>query len=129
MISALLLISSLLLPQATAQSDSLLEAQTREVGAKLRCPTCQGLSISDSPAAQDMRDLIRDQLRAGRTPEQVEAYFVEKFGDWILLKPPASGFNLALYIMPVMIVIAGIFLIVFVARKWSRASPVDLKPE
>jgi cytochrome c-type biogenesis protein CcmH len=125
-IAALLLISSLLLPQTSTMSDSVLDARTREVGLKLRCPTCQGLSIADSPAAGDMRELIREQLKAGKTPAEVEAYFVSRFGDWILLKPPATGFNLALYVMPAVLILGGLLTITMLARKWSRAGDGSL---
>ncbi|MEX2282736.1 MAG: cytochrome c-type biogenesis protein CcmH [Gemmatimonadota bacterium] len=125
MIGKLLLIASLLVPQAsapkTSPSDSLLEAQVREVGSKLRCPTCQGLSVAASPAALDMRNVIRTQLKAGKTPEEVEAYFVSKYGGWILLRPEARGFNLALYVLPGLMVLGGAVLVVVLARKWSRA--------
>ena len=122
MIAALILVANLLVPQdAVAPRDSLLEAQVQQVGAKLRCPTCQGLSVADSPAAQDMRDVIRSQLKAGKTPAEVEAYFVSKYGEWILLRPEPRGFNLALYILPAIMVIGGIGLIYVLARKWSRA--------
>ena len=122
MIAALILVASLLVPQdAVVPRDSLLEAQVQQVGAKLRCPTCQGLSVADSPAAQDMRDVIRSQLKAGKTPAEVEAYFVSKYGDWILLRPEPRGFNLALYVLPALMVVGGIGLIVWLAKKWSRA--------
>ncbi|MEP6731002.1 MAG: cytochrome c-type biogenesis protein CcmH, partial [bacterium] len=75
--------------------DSALEARTSAVAAELRCPVCQGLSIQDSPSelAQSMRSLVRDQLADGKSPDQVKAYFVSKYGEWILLAPKAHGFN------------------------------------
>jgi cytochrome c-type biogenesis protein CcmH len=107
---------------AAPQRDSVLEARTREVASILRCPVCQGLSIQDSPSplAQEMKGVVRDQLRAGRTPQQVKAYFVSKYGEWILLQPTARGFNLAVYILPVVMLLGGMVLIVVLARKWSR---------
>jgi cytochrome c-type biogenesis protein CcmH len=121
-IAALILVANLLVPQqATAPRDSLLEAQVHQVGSKLRCPVCQGLSVAASPSAHDMREVIRSQLKAGKTPTEVEAYFVSKYGEWILLRPEPRGFNLALYILPAVMVIAGIGLIYVLARKWSRA--------
>ena len=90
-------------------ADSLLEAQTTALASELRCPVCHGNSIQDSPSelAQQMRDLIRDQLRAGKTPDEVRAYFVDKYGEWILLTPRATGFNLVVYLVPLLVILAG----------------------
>ncbi len=69
-----------------------------------------------------MRDLIREQLKAGKTPAEVEAYFISKYGEWILLRPEPKGFNLALYVLPGVMVLGGVGLIVVLARKWTRAA-------
>jgi cytochrome c-type biogenesis protein CcmH len=108
-------------PQAPALSDSALEARTSAVASTLRCPVCQGESIQDSPAelAQQMRAVVRDRLRAGETPEQIKAYFVSKYGEWILLEPAMSGLNIALYVLPVLLVIGGLVFVVFLVRKWT----------
>jgi cytochrome c-type biogenesis protein CcmH/NrfF len=84
------------IPQAP---DTLLEARVREVASELRCPVCQGESIEDSPAAlaQEMKVIVREQLAAGRTPDEVKAYFVEKYGEWILLRPKARGWMCCRY--------------------------------
>lgn len=108
-------------PSAPAVNDSALEARTGAIAATLRCPVCQGESIQDSPAqlAQQMRDVVRDRLRAGETPEQIKAYFVSKYGEWILLEPAMSGLNIALYVLPVLLVIGGLVFVVFLVRKWT----------
>ena len=118
--------------QATATTataaDAVLEARTSEVAAHLRCPVCQGLSIQDSPSelSQQMRSVVRDQLAAGRTPEEVKAYFVSKYGEWILLEPKAQGFNLVVYILPVLLVLAGLALITTVVRRaGASANPTS----
>jgi cytochrome c-type biogenesis protein CcmH len=104
--------------------DAALEARTSAVAAQLRCPVCQGLSIQDSPSelAQSMRSLVRDQLAQGKSPEQVKAYFVSKYGEWILLSPPPHGFNLLAYLFPVLVVVGGGALIVLAVRRWTSAS-------
>ena len=106
---------------AQALSDSALEARTTAVAATLRCPVCQGESIQDSPAelAQQMRAVVRDRLRAGESPEQIKAYFVSKYGEWILLEPKMTGLNILLYLLPVALVIGGIALVVALVRKWT----------
>ena len=114
---------------ATVRADSALDARTTVVAAQLRCPVCQGVSIQDSPAelAQQMRSLVKDQLRAGKSPDQVKAYFVSKYGEWILLEPKARGFNLLVYALPVLLVLGGVATIVVVVRRWTRA-PQDETP-
>jgi cytochrome c-type biogenesis protein CcmH/NrfF len=106
---------------ATTRGDSALEARTSAVAAQLRCPVCQGLSIQDSPSdlAQSMRAVVRDQLAEGKTPEQVKAYFVSKYGEWILLAPKATGFNLVAYAVPLLVVFGGGAVIVLAVRRWT----------
>jgi cytochrome c-type biogenesis protein CcmH len=119
------LVAVLALPfHAGAQqpSDSALEARTSAVAAQLRCPVCQGLSIQDSPSelSQQMRSLVKDQLKAGKSPDEVKAYFVSKYGEWILLEPKPRGFNLLVYALPVLLVAGGIGLITVMVRRWTR---------
>jgi cytochrome c-type biogenesis protein CcmH/NrfF len=111
-------------PQTVA--DSVLEARTAALASQLRCPVCQGLSIQDSPSelSQQMRAVVKDQLREGKTPEQVKAYFISKYGEWILLEPKAHGFNVLVYAMPVLLVALGLGVIVLAVRKWTR--PPDI---
>jgi cytochrome c-type biogenesis protein CcmH len=108
-----------------AQSDSALEAMTTRLASELRCPVCQGNSIQDSPSelAQQMRDLIRDQLRSGKTPDEVRAYFVDKYGEWILLAPRAEGLNLIVYLVPLVAVLLGGLIVWRTVRKWTAAPP------
>lgn len=114
--------------------DSALEARTSDVARQLRCPVCQGLSIQDSPSelSQSMRAVVRDQLAAGKSPDEVKAYFVSKYGEWILLAPAAHGFNLVAYALPVVVVLGGCFLIFLAVRRWTHNAPViatDHTPE
>jgi cytochrome c-type biogenesis protein CcmH len=109
------------LPSVATVSDSALEAQTAAVASTLRCPVCQGESLQDSPSdlARQMRDVVRDKLRAGETPDQVRAYFVSKYGEWILLEPTMTGLNILLYVIPVLLVVGGLLLVGFLVRRWT----------
>ena len=111
--------------RAATASDPALEALTRQVSAQLRCPVCQGLSLQDSPSelAQEMRDVVKERLAAGESPEEVKRYFVSKYGEWILLQPKASGFNLLVYVLPVLALVGGIALIVVMVRRWTAGAP------
>jgi cytochrome c-type biogenesis protein CcmH len=117
---------------AVAPRDSTLERLTRSVAAQLRCPVCQGLSLADSPSelALEMKDVVREQLRAGRTPEEVKGYFVAKYGEWILLEPPRRGVNLLAYLLPAAAIVAGLGVIWLMLRRWTTdAPPPDELPE
>jgi cytochrome c-type biogenesis protein CcmH len=107
---------------AIQAEDPELEAQVRQLAAKLRCPTCRALSVQDSPSgmAQEMRSLIREQLRAGKSPDEVTAYFVERYGEWILLEPKAEGFNWAVWLLPVFLLVGGLAFVLVTARRWVQ---------
>lgn len=115
---------------SAVSADTALEARTSAVAATLRCPVCQGESIQESPAAlaQQMRAVVRDRLRAGETPDQVRAYFVSRYGEWILLEPTMNGLNIALYALPILLVIGGLVLIVFLVRRWTRQTDSGADP-
>lgn len=104
-------------------SDSAVNAMTRALASELRCPVCQGLSLQDSPSdlAQQMRAVIRDQLKAGKTPDEVRAYFLEKYGEWILLEPKPNGVNLLVYVVPILAVLGGLIVVGGAVRKWTAA--------
>jgi len=119
-------------PLRAAPRDTALEELTRQVSAQLRCPVCQGLSLADSPSelAREMKDVVRDQLAAGRTPDEVKAYFVAKYGEWILLEPPRRGVNLLAYVLPGAAAVAGLGVIWLLLRRWTAgAPPTDDVPE
>jgi cytochrome c-type biogenesis protein CcmH len=84
-----------------ARADDL-DTQARAIAAELRCPVCQNLSAADSPSelAAQMRSVIRTKLAAGETRQAILDYFVERYGEEVLLDAPARGFNLLLYAGP-----------------------------
>ena len=110
--------------------DSLLEAKTRAVASQLRCPVCQGLSLQDSPSelSQEMRDLVREQLRAGKSPDEVKQYFVNRYGEWILLDPQAHGFNWVVYALPVLLLVLGGAGLAVAVRRWSARPAAAADP-
>lgn len=105
-----------------------------EVGSQLRCVVCQNLSVADSPSemAHQMRVIVRERLAAGETPDQVVQYFVEKYGEWILLKPRRHGFNWLVWLAPVVAVVVGFGVFAFLVRRWTsrraRPTPAPVDP-
>ena len=66
--------------------------EAHAIGKMLRCPVCQGMPIAESPSqmAQDMMGRVRDMLREGRSRDEILEYFVERYGEWVLLAPKAA---------------------------------------
>jgi len=100
------------------------ETQTREIAKVLKCPVCQNIPVADSPSelAQQMRDLIRKQVDAGETREQILAYFADRYGDDVLLDPPRRGVGGVLWLGPLAIVGGGLALVGATLRHWRRES-------
>jgi cytochrome c-type biogenesis protein CcmH len=124
---ALFLLLIIALPLHAAEAPDL-EEQTRALAAELRCVVCQNLSVADSPSemAQQMRAIVREQLQAGQTPQQVKDFFVSKYGEWVLLKPKTSGVSLLLWILPYVALGAGVVIALLFIRRWARKKTVPV---
>ncbi|MEO1205719.1 MAG: cytochrome c-type biogenesis protein [Pseudomonadota bacterium] len=92
--------------------DQKLEQRARELSAELRCLVCQNQSIddSDAPLARDLRLLVRERLQEGDTNTQVLDFVVERYGEFVLLKPPFAVHTLILWLGPLIVLIGAIWL-------------------
>ena len=99
-----------------------LEEQVRRIATELRCPVCQNLSVADSPSemAQQMRAIIQQQLKEGKSPDEVKTYFISKYGEWVMLAPTAKGFSLLIWILPFVALGGGILFVIVMVRRWSK---------
>lgn len=111
-----------------ALSDPALEARARSLSADLRCMVCQNQSIdlSDAELAHDLRVLVRERLMAGDSDRQVLDYVVSRYGEFVLLKPRVSMRNALLWSTPVLLLLGGGLLVLFVARSRRKALPAPL---
>ena len=128
---ALFLLLAGVLPAAGQQPAKHATEQTvYEVASQLRCVVCQNLSVADSPSemAGQMRAIVRDRLAAGESPEQVRQYFVDRYGEWILLAPRRRGFTLVVWGVPVAAVIIGLAVTILLLRRWTRAGRARAVP-
>jgi len=99
--------------------DPILEERAREISKELRCLVCQNQDIDSSNAdlAKDLRVLVRERLVAGDTDEQVIAFVVDRYGDFVLLKPPVQSNTLVLWLTPIFLLLAGGTMIFFLMRR------------
>src|SRR5213593_2842948 len=102
LLTSLFFLSAAVSPVTAQPAAPVSEETVHEVASQLRCVVCQNLSVADSPSemARQMRDVIRERLGRGETPDQVTTYFVDKYGDWVLLAPRPRGFNLLVWLLP-----------------------------
>lgn len=96
-----------------ALKDPALEAQAVELMDTIRCVVCQGQPISGSNAeiAGDMRRVIRERIAGGESPEEVRAWLISRYGDWVSFKPQMRGGTLALWLVPLLALFAGLALV------------------
>lgn len=99
--------------------DTRSEDRVADLGSRIKCPVCQGEAIGDSPSetARAMVDIVREKVQAGETDGQIVDYFTARYGDGILLDPPFAGRTLAVWLLPVVAVAAGIWMILSRRRK------------
>ena len=110
-----------------ALADPALEARARDLSVDLRCLVCQNQSIDDShaPLAKDLRLLVRERLAAGDSDEQVRTYLVQRYGDFVLLKPPLRIGTLLLWGAPLMVLLAGGFGLMLASRRRVSVVPTS----
>ena len=130
MLGVMGLVMVCVIPLALGATAPDLEAQVRQIAWQLRCPVCQGLSVGDSPSelANEMRALVREQLQQGKTSAEVLDYFVQRYGEWILLAPPKHGFNLVIWVLPFVLLPIGVAAVYWGARRWVRSSAAAESP-
>lgn len=99
--------------------------RAQAVAASLRCPTCQGLSVADSssPLAKSMRDIIDEQVAAGRTDGEIKDHFVDRYGDWVLLAPRAEGGGWVVWAIPAAAVVVGLLVVSSLVRRRQDPGP------
>lgn len=128
LLSVLVLLFSAPLHGATVAD---IDERTRQIATELRCVVCQNLSVADSPSemAQQMRAIVREQVEAGKTKEEINAFFVSKYGDWVLLRPKTSGFSALLWILPYVALGIGFLAALWFIRRWTKKKTPSAMPE
>jgi cytochrome c-type biogenesis protein CcmH len=106
----------------TKLPDAAQEARARDLFRELRCMVCQNQSIdeSDAPLAKDLRNLVRDRVAAGESNEAIKAFLVERYGEFVLLKPAFSAETLILWGAPIGVLLLGAGAVFFAVRRHGR---------
>ena len=99
------------------------EDRVQQIAATIRCPQCRSQSAADSDAstAQAVRNEIAERVEAGETPDEIRAYFASRYGDEILLTPPADGVGSLVWVLPVVATVAGAAGLGYAFVRWRRS--------
>lgn len=119
--------------QARQVEETELDLQVRDIAKTLRCAICQTENIweSQSTLAAQMREVIRTKLRQGESPEQIKAYFLSRYGDYILMKPRKRGLNWLIWVGPFVLLLIGGALLYRTLARWTArtaAAPEESPP-
>ena len=105
-----------------ASADPALEARVMQIAAELRCLVCQNQTLADSNAslALDLREQMRVMLRDGADADQVRRFMTDRYGDFVLYRPPLKATTLALWFGPLALLIGGLAVLAAVLRRRNR---------
>jgi cytochrome c-type biogenesis protein CcmH len=112
-------------------ADPALEARARDISRDIRCPVCQGESIDDSsaPISRDLRVIIRERLVAGDTDDEVIDFVVERYGEFVLFNPRATGSGWILWLAGPAMLVAGLGVAAVAFRRRKGVVERDLTTE
>jgi cytochrome c-type biogenesis protein CcmH len=103
------------------------EARYLQLTKEFRCLVCQNqnLADSDAPLAHDLRKEIQEMLQAGSTDNQIRAFLVDRYGDFVLYRPPVKANTIALWTLPALLLCSGALIVLFAVRRQKRQPPGD----
>ena len=112
-ITFLLIIAGVAVVRAQPTDDVQLEQRMQALTQQLRCLVCRNETLADSPAdvAEDLRRQIRDQMKAGKSDQEIVAFLTQRYGDFVLYKPPVKSTTYLLWFGPFVLLIGGTFLL------------------
>jgi cytochrome c-type biogenesis protein CcmH len=107
---------------ASAQQPTPSDDEVNAIARQLFCPVCENtpLDVCPTEACRDWRELIRQMLAEGKTPNEIKQYFVDHYGARVLSEPPQTGLNWLVYVVPPVAFLIGFFLLFQAFRTWKR---------
>jgi cytochrome c-type biogenesis protein CcmH len=114
-----------------ASADPALERRVMAISAELRCLVCQNQTIADSNAdlAVDLRNQVRDMLSQGQSEAEVMSFMTERYGDFVLYRPPLKGITALLWFGPALLLVGGVGTLWFILYRRSRMAPEAFEPD
>ena len=107
------------------EADPIVARRIQSLSDELRCLKCQNQSIADSRSgfANQIRDELRDQIKEGRSDDQIKTYLTDRYGDFIVYDPPFNLVNSIVWLAPVFILVVGISVLMINIRRQSKSQP------
>lgn len=116
---------------APAAADPVLEKRVMALAEELRCLVCQNQTLADSnaPLAEDLRNQVREKMRQGKTDTEVVEFLVERYGDFVLYRPPLKATTILLWFGPLLLLAAGFAVLLRRIRRRRPAEDVAITDE
>ncbi|MCH7493635.1 cytochrome c-type biogenesis protein CcmH [bacterium] len=108
---------------AAAGATDAEQARALRLAERFRCPTCRFVSVADSnvPISNEIRALILDLVMEGQSNEEIEAYLVSRYGDWVVFSPPTRGVHMAVWVLPPLAMLGALAFFVLRVRRLATA--------
>lgn len=127
----ILVLSTLATATVFAQDSTPTDDEVNAVAKDLFCPVCENtpLDVCPTDACKEWREEIRGMLADGKSEAEIKQHFVDYYGARVLSEPPRVGFNWLVYVVPPIVIVAGIFVLFRAFRAWSQPPATETVPE
>jgi cytochrome c-type biogenesis protein CcmH len=128
LLALIIMVAGLFTGIAFAQGSEPTDDEVNAIAKQLYCPVCQNtpLDVCPTEACRQWRELIRSMLAEGKSEEEILQYFEQQYGPRVRQEPPRSGFSWLAYIIPALIIVAGVVFLARALKAWTKAPLADL---
>ena len=125
-LTLLFVLSTLTVATVVAQGSTPTDDDVNAIAKQLYCPVCENtpLDVCPTDACKEWREEIRNMLADGKSEAEIKQHFVDYYGARVLSEPPRTGFNWLAYVVPPIVIVAGVFILFRAFRAWSQPSGV-----